>query len=851
MKRLLSILLPSLIILILFNISSCSDDDKVTDPEEVQSSLSGEINYPFESSALSEMSLGFGQSEIEINDNGEFNLECNDNVSGMVILYDQSSVPILLSVVPNPKESSKSVIDIHSTALSLVFLDPFVCTSNPSEADKVVKKIESLPEFDILENMLEQKFEQNINIISTIDLELSQAVSNAVVAYINSVSPDINEPTIGLKKVDEEAVVITPSNIVSGHQIVHKDGDNFSISNWYGRWAKCILPNDSMYLTPNNDFLDFVKGAPWVESSQDFSMDIIPNDPPKEIKVYGLGKSSSEGNNWNDLTETEKDRVINAGAMTVIIEFVPRVLSLVTNFPFTFGNGSERVQSAGNLLRWFFQYSKNYEKAKLLVANGQYFTFCTEMTKEFIALLVTDDDFRELFIKEVGITLSEAAFKNLAIKVLLPLNVLYIADDITGLAKSTLGLYQAGFRTTFEIYSEEFSFGNVNGNVFDKEENTAIQGAIVKLIGDEGNPLNPNYVYTTDASGGFWFENIQEGEKSLQVSKSGYGAKTVDIEVIEEKTTEVTIELSKEKGSIVGKVLNEIFIINGITPTNFNKECHLTVTEIGGSNESSSFWIYEQYQGVYNLDLLPGTYEIKAYHEDYREAKVLVTIAGDETTEIPDLILKPKWIMEGTFKYDIDFDGSTEYTYSFNADTAGATIVITDDGGCPDNSNRSVINIIGYNNYETFAIIIDTQQVKTEDMYNLGGSDNTGCPGLNGKTSAMAITKRFQGNYYNSGNYFDLIFAYFDDSATDGCNCGIDYPGNIVITKYGNKLGDVIEGKILATMAGWKTGHCGCCNDDGSADVECSTLTADIEFKFIVGSINKGIVSQNPMMLLK
>lgn len=844
MKKILSIIFGVLTLILIIQINGCKDNKGVTEPENIspednKNSLSGIIDFPFDSSSVSDLTIGFGQKEYHPDSDGKFTLtNSGGNIPGVAIVYSKTGTPNLMSLIPKPDEIKECKINVHSTAISLVFLNPFICTSNAENVKEIVTDLEQLVELSQFETLLQSKLISNYNVLTSDDYELQSALNNVIVAYLNSVTADTPKTKIKKHK-DDPDIVISPGNIVSGHQVQHIEENNFSISNWYGRWAKCIIPGDDFYLPPNGDLLDVLKWSPlWAASQRDFEMEIIPNDPPKEINVYGLGFAGSDEIKWEELTAEEQNHILNAGLMTVLVEFVPRAISVLTNTSATFGSGKIASDRAAKILGLVFNHYKIVEKARKYIGDGDYSGFYWEMTKEYLSLIVNDDEFRAKFIQELGITLTESALKTITAYVILPFKVLFIADDLTGLAKSVLALYNAKLKTTFEIYSEEFKFGNVNGNVYDENSGAPIQDVKVQLTGDENNPMNPNYIYTTDASGGFWFENILAGKKSLIVSKKEYGGKTVEIEVKENEITEVTITLSKEKGTITGRVVNEIFIKNGITPANFNKECHLDITEIGGNNNSYSFWIGEFENGVYTKELTPGTYEIKAWHEDYKEATVTVTITGDQTTQVEDLVLKPDCKMQGSLYYDINFDNSYEYQYSFEASESGG-VQLDDWGDCPDYSSRTAIVLAGINNNETIQIFIDTSQIKESGYFSIGGIWNCGCAGLNGKTTVLASTKRFKCTYGEEGYQSDLMFSYTDDPDNIPCNCGITKPGSIVLTRYGNKLTDVIEGSINVTLAGWKGCECSCCDEEGNHTVDCAKIQMDISFKILVGSLDK------------
>jgi len=385
MKKILSIILGIFTLTLLIQFNSCKDDEGITEPEAVEVTLSGTIDFPFDESELSKLTIGFGQEEYHPDSDDEFTFTCNKDVPGMAIVFNDEETPLLLSIIPNPKESKRCKIDVHSTALSLVFLDPFVCTSHPLDASRVIEKLEILPELLQLENILISKLSTNLKAITTENTEVRNAVKNVIVSYLNSISLDSTQIIPKTNNIKDEAVVISPVNIVSGHQVKHLGKNNFIISNWYGRWAKCILPTDSIYLPPNNGLLSF---EPWAASSTNFNLEIIPNEKPKEIIVYGLGMPGVDGVEWGSLSLYERDNVMFTSVMTVFIEFVPRALSLLTNFPVDFGVRSENAQKVADLIRYMMQSRKILSMAELYISNGDYLSLVDTIINEYQCLYV-------------------------------------------------------------------------------------------------------------------------------------------------------------------------------------------------------------------------------------------------------------------------------------------------------------------------------------------------------------------------------------------------------------------------------------------------------------------------------
>jgi len=191
----------------------------------------------------------------------------------------------------------------------------------------------------------------------------------------------------------------------------------------------------------------------------------------------------------------------------------------------------------------------------------------------------------------------------------------------------------------------------------------------VKLKGDDGNPLNPVTQVTTGSSGGFYFENISVGPKTLEASKPGYGSASKEVTVAQNTTISVTMELSAVKGRLTGNVLNQILLWRGISPANFRKECQLEIEPLVSTDPGGSYWISN---GSYAIDLAGGSYRVVAWHGDYLPDSVTVTVQPAGITTAPDLTLRPAGYLRGDIYLDMNNDGSYEKHYTIDQSSVGA-----------------------------------------------------------------------------------------------------------------------------------------------------------------------------------
>ena len=404
-------------------------------------------------------------------------------------------------------------------------------------------------------------------------------------------------------------------------------------------------------------------------------------------------------------------------------------------------------------------------------------------------------------------------------------------DAIASTAKTFFGASGSRFKTSFTVSWEETEFGKVAGTVHDKSTAKPLSGVTVKLKGDEDNPMNPVHEVTTGSSGGFYFENITVGTKTLEASKPGYGSTSKAVTVEQNTTVNVTMELSAVKGRLNGSVLNEILLRHGISPPNFRGESHLDITPIGMGDPGTSYWISN---GSYALDLAGGTYRVIAWHEDYIADTITVAVQPEEITTAPDLVLAPNGFVRGSVGLDMDNNGSLEQRYQIDQSLVGAAWY-DNPGTCPGSTSPHRLLYIGTTGLGTLqdAIAIGVNPLAVHDagFYTLGGMDEIHCSGTIPAAVGL-VTFREKCTYPPTGQEAPMAFLFNSDARFLPCNCGVTSPGNLVLESYDTTLTGLIKGKATAWMAASTT--CSCYPDSVKG---CARAYVDVEFKLLMGSL--------------
>ena len=846
---------------------SCANDGGDGNLGPVVVDMVGYVDFPAEEAInLYEVSVGFGDHEAVPDSDGLFIIKGNRTVPGLAIAFSDDSIPLLMCIVPDPQGELAFWLDAGSTALALAYLNPFVCVDDPDDAQEVLGVLAALPELTDLESLLSAKLAGDPKALGKDDPEIDSAVSSVVRAYINSYPPAMvrNYPTalpvgdshLGLRAEQpslsgppkspeaEPEVVVDPGYPVSGHHLTHIKDDRFNITNARGRWAYCVTSADSFYLFPNGTLLDALKGSLWAPSNRQFNLALTPNGDTLEVNVYGAGFSSDGGNSFGALTRREQYNVIFAGEATALFEFLPRMVSVITNgtkyTPWAdVGTGTFMDVLA------YMQVPQVADRMLEYYRAGDWLGSTWFLIKTGTSLIVNSDGFREKFLRLVGLELSEEALKRLAIWVLAPVKVVLVGDNVTSIMKTTYGFTSTRFKTTFHTWSEMIvvEIGNISGSVHDKEGGAPIAGAVIDVEGDGQNPLNPSHQDITGETGAFYFDNIMTGEKTLRVTKTGYKTKAVVVTVVKDETIVVPIEIEKEKGTTTGNIIDEILLEHSVADPKFKKDCSLTARELGGDQRVFYYTISD---GDYQLNIPPGHYRIIASHEDYFPDSVEVIVTADTGAQAPrDLLMKPKSSMSGDIYLDMDNNGNFETHYTISFTNAGVGWE-TPAGDCPATGLPfSVIIGAGTRSGGTqdiLQVVINPNMVDGPGYFALGSGIEATCPGYNVAGGVFYQTNRVVCTYDTYTYPVDFMITHRSDPA---CNCGITNFGSLVLEEYGEALTDVVSGGIVSDLAGWNGCECWCCDDvdgDGQEDdyvVSCARAHVDVDFKFLVGSLYK------------
>jgi len=835
---------------------SCSREATSPTPEETVVSMGGVAEFPDPTVDPSALTVALGDYEGALGSDGAFVIQGHRGAPGLAVVSGQDSLPMLMAIVPDPQSDADLLMDASSTALAMAFLCPFVCVNDPAEANEVLAVLAALPETGDLAAAIDAKLTADPLGLGSADEQIDALLTRVVEAYIYAYPSLVerNYPSVFAPVITDvpaftadQTTIIEPSNTVSGHQVTYLGQDTFKLTNARGRWAYCLTPQEDFYAFPNGGLLDALRGRMWAPSQREFEIDFaqVAGDTAF-VHVYGLGWVNEADNLYDDLSNVEKDYVLQAGGATVLFEFVPQLLSVLTNTSRTFLS-AEIANRNVKLVLGFLKYGRIGDRIREYIRAGDPSGLVWYLTKEGVATIIHDNNFRTAYLEAIGLTLTDKAVARLACWVILPARVVLLSDSMTSALKTAYGFVSTRFRTTFKIYheyTEEIDTGSVQGSVHDEDTGLAIEGVTVALLGDDDNPLHPAHQDFSSASGGYYFSNILTGEKTIRASKAGYLAVTITVTIVKDQTIAAPpIELARTTGAASGMIVDEILLENGSIDPRFVKPLGLRATEIGGDHRHYSYSIHD---GDYSIALGTGTWQISAEHDDYFSDSLQVVIAQDQAVTAPrNLVMKPKSRMEGWIYLDMDNNGSFEVQEPFAAAFTGSRRV-QPDGGCPSGGGpRELLEIRGQTAGmgDIVDILIDPLVLTGSGDHALGGVMVAGCSGYYPKAGASYVTNRRECHDPDYGYEAPLVFANQGMPEFAACDCGITDYGSLALDEYGSQLTDPIDGLLVAYLAGSRSCTCSCCDDvdgDGDADdwvVQCARARVEVHLRVLVGSL--------------
>ncbi len=394
--------------------------------------------------------------QAEPDSNGAFDIRGHVGIPGLAIAFDQAAAqPVLFSIVPNPRDGLPLDLNLHTTALCLVFMTPYVITQNPEDASTTLARINALPEFDDFEKHLEKRMNNSADALLDDDTTTDSLYTRVVSAFIPAHTPDKSSPPKSAVSKHNGAVQIDPSYEKGGLKVRYEGADKFMITNSLGRWAYTVMPESRFFVSPIGDLIDILRGkAPFSPSTTPFELKVELGDDPDSVNVYGFGWSPDEDNIWENLTPAEQDWARTGGMMTVVAEFIPAALSVVVNVRAQFPYTDQSMDEAIDILNMIYNNQALAIKLGERIREGGPWGISWLIFKAFLAQLAKDRAFQIKVAKFMGFVLPESLTKNLPALAAPPIKLVNSLDAAAAVGKTLPGFRNGRFKTTFKIWRE-------------------------------------------------------------------------------------------------------------------------------------------------------------------------------------------------------------------------------------------------------------------------------------------------------------------------------------------------------------------------------------------------------------
>jgi hypothetical protein len=139
-----------------------------------------------------------------VNGTGNFTVPVNQRVPQLVAAVDTQNRPILLNIVSG---GAVGAVNIQSTALSLLSLNPLLATSDPEDRQALLNLLNGLPQLDALEAALSVHIRDGGN-LGNLSNEVENALEAAVQAALQAIRGGAGISTRGVTPTSQQSGVL-------------------------------------------------------------------------------------------------------------------------------------------------------------------------------------------------------------------------------------------------------------------------------------------------------------------------------------------------------------------------------------------------------------------------------------------------------------------------------------------------------------------------------------------------------------------------------------------------------------------------------------------------------------------
>ncbi len=576
----------------------------------------------------------------------DFDVELNMNTVQSVTVFDENENPVLMTIRGVGGTGEEFTIDAETTAEAIVYLMPFICSSDSDELDEIIQMINTTDGFYALKNYIEsQLMAGTFNLSIETDEVLQQKIA---LVFDNLIDEAM--------RIYRENRDYYPDEQINGLEIIDYNEDSnsasFKISNRLKRWISVYVDRseDGENFEFSNMMLDLIASPSislWniifhgnlINPVESELIDINFNDSEIiAVKCYGLGLGLFDEGNQEQL-----DRFLLSGTLSMLLDVIfptIEVISGVNNLTQEL-RGHPNSHAFGIILNDCVDRLNPINIGVYLEENDilgllQYFG-----SKIFTSILENPTYVRDVIIELFPTSAITSTVLN---HIFAPLRVIRMTISISNGIFTLVSILGSEAITTFNIEPADIPEGSIQiiGNVKKASTNQNLFAASIWIYDSSLNLLE----YTTTDNSGNFEQNLYPGDYSLRCVYEDYTPAVVYFEVenspsIQYIPTIYMVDSSYLTGGLYGYV-NDALTGDHVPGTELCLRCGLFNPNgvIVANCTSTSIGSFEM------TGILPGTYTLYMEKSGYLDNAVIVTVIGDQNTEV-EVTISPEINVDG------------------------------------------------------------------------------------------------------------------------------------------------------------------------------------------------------------
>jgi hypothetical protein len=256
---------------------------------------------------------------------GSGRINLNSGYFQLVQALTGDTVPLLLAIASPPNAGSAVVLSQHSTAVSLIYLAPFICQADTVAARQVLSWIDELPETSQLTSLIGWRIAANPSYLLADDQPLIDLVKSAQEKILGQIGG-----VVGVKAGKVSAAsVITPQGEQDGISLTELAAsgnvERFKATNQRRRWLIADLPDGVRHIPSRGGITNISRylAPPSVEFG--FDVDSHGETP---VQFWGPGLKDL-GALWPTFDPTGRSELLSATTLTLLGDGLAPILSTI------------------------------------------------------------------------------------------------------------------------------------------------------------------------------------------------------------------------------------------------------------------------------------------------------------------------------------------------------------------------------------------------------------------------------------------------------------------------------------------------------------------------------------------